>query len=450
MMDYLKLAQDTVAKATARGVEAEVIIIDQQETEIQLGNGAVEQLSQSGSKGMGVRVIDDGRVGYAYTSAFTPESITQTWQTAVELAAVASSDEYRRLPQPQSLPDENLEIYDAALPQVTPEQKIDLAKRVEQAALAFDDRIVMVPKTRYTDAIEHVYLANSKGFAGTYDRTIAWSFVECFARDGEEVAEAYGLGASITFSELDADAIGRESAERALGMLGGEPVPTQTCPVIFDPLVSAELLGAIARAMSADAMQKGRSFLLDKLGQDIASDVVSMMDNGRMKRGIASAPFDGEGVPTSATRLIDEGVFQNVIYDTYTANKAGATSTGNAQRSSHREVPRLSMSNFYLQPGNLTQEEIIAGVSNGMYVTRIMQTGGIDPITGDCSMGAYGCWIEDGKLTKAVSGVTLATTLQDLLKNITAVGSDLRLVPLQGSISAPTIRVDNVTVGGTQ
>lgn len=450
MTDYLKLAQETAAQAAAQGVEAEVIIIDRQETEIQLGNGAVEKLSQSGSKGMGVRVIDRGRVGYAYTSAFTPENIARTWQTAVELAAVASSDECRRLPEPQTIPDEDLEIYDATLPQITPEQKIALAKRVEQAALAYDARIAMVPMTKYMDSIEHVYLANSKGFAGSYDRTMAASFLMSIARDGGEVAEAYGLGASTTFADLDADAIGRESAERALGMLGGKTVPTQTCPVVFDPLVTAELLGAISRAMSAEAMQKGRSFLLDKVGQDIASDMVSMMDNGRMKGGIASAPFDGEGNPTSATRLIDEGVFQNVIYDSYTANKDGGVSTGNAQRGSHREVPRLAMSNFYLQPGNLTPEEIIAGVDNGMYVTRIMQTGGIDPITGDCSMGAYGRWIKDGKLAGPVSGVTLATTLNSLLKNISAVGSDLRLVPLQGAISAPTIRVDHVMVGGTQ
>ncbi|MBN1965633.1 MAG: TldD/PmbA family protein, partial [Anaerolineae bacterium] len=271
---------------------------------------------------------------------------------------------------------------------------------------------------------------------------------DAIARDGDTVVEAYGLGASNFFADLDAEAIGYEAAERAITMLGGEPVPTQTVPVVFDPMVTAELLGVLAAAMTAEAMQKQRSFLLDRLGQDVASDKVSLLDNGRMKRGFASAPFDGEGVPTSATRLIDEGVFQRVIYDSYSASKDAVGSTGNAQRGSHRELPGLRMSNFYLQPGHKTPQEIIAGVESGFYVTRIMQTGGIDPITGECSMGAYGRWIENGALTRPVSGVTVATTLPDLLKNISEVGDDLRLVPFGGAISAPTIRVENVMVGG--
>ncbi|MBN1966336.1 MAG: hypothetical protein JW910_16930, partial [Anaerolineae bacterium] len=176
MTDYLKLAQDVVKQAAARGVEAEAFIMDEQETTIQLGNGEIEKLAQAGSKGMGVRVIDGGRVGYAYTSDFSPESIATTWQTAIELAAVASADDFRRLPEPQDIPDEDLEIYDAALPDVTPQPKIDLAKRVTQAGLDHDERITMVPMTQYQDTITHVYLANSKGFAGAYDRTAVFCF----------------------------------------------------------------------------------------------------------------------------------------------------------------------------------------------------------------------------------------------------------------------------------
>ncbi len=197
-------------------------------------------------------------------------------------------------------------------------------------------------------------------------------------------------------------------------------------------------------------MQRGRSFLLGRMGQDVGSDNVSLLDNGRLQGGMGSAPFDGEGVPTGATRLIDEGVFQNVIYDTYTAQREGGKrSTGNAQRGSHRELPTLRPSNFYIQPGQESAEAIIAGVERGLYVTRIMQTGGVNPITGDCSMAASGVWIENGRLTHPVNGVTLATTLNDLLQNISVVGSDLRIVPFFGAIGSPTVRVDNMTIGGT-
>ncbi|MCI0710568.1 MAG: TldD/PmbA family protein [Chloroflexi bacterium] len=450
MTDYLDLAKRIVENASVNGVQAEAFIIDEIETTIQLGNGDVEKLSQSGSKGVGVRVIDNGRVGYAYTSDFGDNAIEQTWKSAVELASIASPDDFRKLPQPAEIPAMDLEIWDPELQNVSTEQKIELMKAITQAAHAHDARLAMVPMAQYLDFITHVYLANSNGFAGSYSRTAAVSILMVVGRDGTSVSQAFAVKASNFFSDLDPEEIGREAAERVVSMLGGEAVPTQVCTVVLDPIVAGELLGAVSRALTAESHQKGRSFLINKLGQDIASDKVTLIDNGRLKRGLSSAPFDGEGVPTSITRLIDEGVFQNVVYDTYTASKDGVQSTGNAQRGSHREVPSLGISNLYLQPGTKSQQEIISEIDNGMFVTRIMQTGGIDPITGDCSMGAYGQWIENGKLTQPVSGVTIATTLQDLLKNISEVGSDLQVIPLFGSINTPTLRVDNVTVGGTQ
>jgi PmbA protein len=178
--------------------------------------------------------------------------------------------------------------------------------------------------------------------------------------------------------------------------------------------------------------------------------MVTLLDNGRMPRGVSSAPFDGEGVPTKATRLIDEGVLQNLIYDSYSARKEGKQSTGNAQRQGHRSTPMLGPSNFYMQPGHLSRDEIIKGVDKGLYVISVMQTGGIDPVTGDCSMGANGLWIENGGIVGAVGGVTIATTLDGFLNNITQVGSDLRTVPFFGAIGVPTLRLDNVTIGGTK
>ena len=450
MTDYLELAQDVVRRAARRGVEAEAIIIDQQQTIVRVDRGQVEQLSQAGSKGLGVRIIDGGRVGYAYTSDLTSGSIEETWQAALALARVATPDEHRALPDPQPIPDEDLEIWDPDLPGVSTEAKIAFARRVEKAALAYDPRVAMTNRCTYQDVIAHVYLANSRGFAGAYDRTVVVSYVIGIGRDENGQTMAFGLGASNFFRDLDAEAIGREAGQRAVQILGGQPVETQTATVVFDAMAAGEILGYLSMALTAEAMQRGRSFLIGKMGQEVGSDKVSLLDNGRLKRGLASAPFDGEGVPTSATRLIDEGVLQNVVYDTYTARKDGVVSTGNAQRDSHRSLPSLGPSNFYLQPGNLSRDEIIAGVDRGLYVTRIMQTGGIDPISGDCSMGASGLWIENGQLARPVSGITVATTLSDLLRSIVAVGDVLRVVPFMGAVGAPTIRVEGVTIGGTK
>ncbi len=448
MTHYLELAQDVVRQAAARGVEAEAVIVDEQETLIRVDRGQVEQLSQSGSKGLGVRVIDGGRVGYAYTSDFSAAGVEDTWQAAVDLARVATPDAHRTLPEPQPIPDEDLEIWDADLPGVSTEEKIAFAKQVEEAALAYDPRVIMTNRCTYRDAIVHLYLANSRGFAGAYDRTVAFSFVRGIGRDESGQTMAFGLDASNFYRDLNAEAIGQEAGQRAVQILGGQPVETQTATVVFDAVVASEILGYLSRALTAEAMQRGRSFLIGKMGQQIGSDKISLLDNGRMKRGLASAPFDGEGVPTSATRLIDEGMLHNVIYDTYTAHKDGVASTGNAQRISHRGLPQLGPSNFYLQPGNLSRDQIVADVDRGLYVTRIMQTGGTDPITGDCSMGASGLWIENGQLTRPVSGVTVAIPLLELLNNVVAVGDDLRVVPFFGAIGSPTIRVEGVTIGG--
>lgn len=450
--DYMRLAIDVVAKAAKHGVQAEAYLTDSVETEIRVDGGQVEQLSQSGNKGIGVRVIDGGRTGYAYTSDFSEASLDKTVQVALELAQVATPDPNRALPELQPIPDEDLEIFDPTLASVTTEAKVALAKKAEEVA-KYDSRVFHA-QSNYGDFISSVYLANSNGFAGSYTRTGAYTYVFSTARDENsgDQASGFGLAFSNFYNEIDPVKIGEEAAHRATLTLGAESLPTQTMSVVFDPMIMAQLLAYLGAALNAQSMQRGRSFLMGKMGQEVGSDKVTLLDSGRLKRGLASAPFDAEGVPTSATRLIDEGVLQGVIYDTYTARQAGVgvRSTGNAKRGSYRALPSLGASNFYLQPGIKTHDEIIAGVEKGLYVTRIMQTGGINATTGDCSMAASGQLIENGKLTRPVNGVTVATTLPELLQNVVEVGSNLVTVPFAGAISTPTVRVDNMTVGGAQ
>lgn len=451
MTNYLELAQHIVRQASAGGIEVEALITHDAETNIRVSKGEVHQLSQSSSRGLGVRVIDGGRTGYAYTSDLSDIGIEQTWRTARELAQVATPDEFRRLPDPHPVDNTDLEIWDKALETLPTQDKIAFLKQIERAALDFDPRVILAEFCMYGDAINRVHLANSRGFAGEFGRTIAYGLTMGVARGADgDMANAFGMGASNFFHELDANAIGREAGQKAVSLLGGKPVETQVGTVILDHAVGAEILASLAQALSAEAWQKKRSFLMDRMGQSVGSDMVTLMDNGRLKRGMASAPFDGEGVPTSATKLIDEGVLQNLVYDSYSARKAGKASTGNAQRDGHRSLPMLGPTNFYMQPGHLSREEIIAGVEKGLYVISVMQTGGIDSITGDCSMGANGLWIENGKIVGPVTGVTIATTLDGFLSNITQVGDDLRMVPMFGAIGVPTLRVDNVTIGGSK
>ncbi len=449
-MDYMQLVKDVAAKAAANGAEAEAYLEEQSQTEIKVDRGEVEQLSQSGSLGLGVRVIKNGQTGYAYTSDLSDEGVGATIKAAVELAEVATPDENRSLPDPQPITEEDLKLFDPGFDDITADQKINFLKQVEQAALNYDKRVIMTNMTTYGDQSSTVYLANSKGFAGSYRNTAAYSFLMGVAKGEDGMMNAMNLAVGQSLHDLDAGEIGAGAGKRAVQLLDGKQVPTQKTTVVFDALVTGELLGYLAMAMTAQSMQRGRSFLVDKIGQDIASDKVTLLDNGRLPGGWASAPFDAEGVPTKATRLIDEGVFQTVIYDSYTARQDGVESTGNARRGSHRDMPTLAPSNFMMQPGHISQEDLFAGIEQGLYVTTIMQTGGINPVNGDCSMAANGLWIENGKLTKPVNGVTVATTLPELLKNISEVANDLRVVPFAGAVGAPTIRVDDVMVGGSE
>lgn len=445
-MDYLKLAEGMVQRGKAAGVEAEVFIQIGVQCEIKVSQGHVKQLSQAGSKGLGVRVIDSGRVGYAYTSDF--EGLDATWAAAMELAQVADADPHRALPELQALPDQDLEIYDPAVESTPVETKVALAKGIEQAALEYDERVIAVDWCTYQDEVGHIYLANSRGFAGSYAKSIVAGFLFAVGRDAAGQTMGLGLGFSPYLAEIDPVAIGVEAARKAVEILGGKPVATQQVTVVFDPTTAAELVTGLSQALTAEAMQRSRSFLLDKMGQDVANDIVSLLDNGQLKRGLATVPFDGEGVPSSATKLIDEGILQAVLHDTYTALKDGTNSTGNAGRDSHRRMAKLAPSNFYLQPGPDSAESIITGVERGLYVTNTMNVGGVNPVNGDFSIGASGRWIENGKLTKPVTGVTVSSTLPEILKNIVTVGNDLRFVPFQGAIGSPTIRVEGMMVAG--
>ena len=449
-MNYLKFAQEVVSQATERGVEAEAYINVGQKTEINVDRGEVEKLSQAGAKGLGVRVIRDGKMGYAYTSDFSANSVGRTIEAAVTLADVADGDEYRSLPQPQPLPDEDLDIYDQAIVDLPTERKVEMAKRIEQVALGYDKRIVLTNRCTLLSQFGTVAIANSKGIAGSYDKSFIGGFLMAMAADEGDRSMAFGFGFGSRLADFAPAEVGEDAARKAVGMLGGKPVPTQRATVVYSPLAATSVLGALSRALGADALQRNRSFLKDKIGQTVGADMVSVLDNGRLAGGIATRPFDDEGVPTAATRLIDEGVLQTALYDHYTAARDGtASSTGNASRSSHAAMPGLDASNFYFQPGLQTPEEVIAAVERGLYVESVMNTASINPISGDYSISAKGYWIEDGALSYPVNEVTIALPMQELLHNIKAIGNDLTFVPMMGALGSPTIRVDGVMIGGS-
>ena len=448
-MNYLELARSVVAQAGPRDVAAEAFVNVGQEAQIQVDRGQVEKLSQAGSKGIGVRVIQEGKMGYAYTSDFSDASLAHIIDAAIDLAAVADGDAHRSLPAPQPLPDEELDIYDPAIVALSVDEKVAMAKCMEQAALGYDPRIVLTNRCTLHSQTRTVAIANTNGVAGSYDKTFIGGVLMAMAADDNDRSMAFGFGFGSRLADFDPQEVGRDAGRKAVALLGGKPVPTQQATVVYSPFAAVSIAGALSRALGADAIQRNRSFLQGKMGQTVASDRVTLLDNGRLPGGMATRPFDDEGVPTGATRLIDEGVLQAVLHDHYTATRDGAaSSTGNASRAGHSALPHLAASNFYFQPGLQNPEEVIAGVERGLYVETVMNTASINPISGDYSISAKGYWIEEGKLSHPVNEVTIALPLQDLLHNVTAVGNDLTFVPMFGALGSPTIRVDGVMIGG--
>ena len=445
-MDYTQLAHDVVQRVQANGAGAEAFIGEGYETSIQVARGEVQRFSSAGIKGLGVRVLRNGQMGYAYTSDFAPESVARTIENALELSSVATPDEHRILPAVQPVPEDDLEIHDPAVGQATTEAKIAFAKEMEAAVLAADERVKSADSTMYADGTATYYLVNSNGFSGSYEKSYAYGYARAVAVDGSERAYAHGGDASPFIDDLDASKIGSEIGEMAGRLLGGEPVATQEATVVYAPVAAADFLGVLARALTAGAMQRNRSFLKGKMGQTVASNVVTLLDSGRLPRGMASRPFDAEGTPTGTTCLIDAGVLRAVLHDSYTAHKDGTRSTGNASRSFHYSPPRLSHSNLYLSPGTQTPEEIIGEVRQGLYVVDAVTSGSTNPITGDYSVAARGFWIEDGQLSYPVNGVTIALPLGQLLQNVRAVGNDLEFQV--SPVGSPTIRLDGVMIGG--
>jgi PmbA protein len=361
---------------------------------------------------------------------------------------VSDADEFARMPQPEGQPAD-VRPFDERLTHATDEQRIDLALAVEAAALAADPRVKTVEDTMYADADGEVFVANTAGLRGSYRANQCYAFAYVLAeQDGQvETGMSYAVGRAL--EDLDAAACGVEAAQRACRLLGARKCPSMKAAVVLDPFVSADFFGVLSSALTADAVQKGRSLFAGREGQQVAGELLSLADDGVRPDGLDSAPFDGEGTPCRRTPLIEHGVLQGFLYDTYTARKAGRGSTGNGLRGSYSGLPGVHPTNLVIDGPVTPLADIIAGLQRGVLVTDAVGVhSGANPISGEFSVGISGVLIEDGRLTTPVREVTLAGDIIGMLKNVTALGDDARWVP-GGSILTPSVVIEGMAIGGT-
>jgi PmbA protein len=451
--DLESLAADVVSQAMKAGAsDAEAVVREGDEFSVTVRMGEVETLKESGSRGLGLRVFLDKRSGSASTSDLTPDGVRQLVDGAMALARITEEDSFLGLPDSEefgALPDD-LHLYFDDVYSLPGPERIAWAKRAETAALEADPRITNSNGGSFDASTGRKVLANSRGFLGGYRTSYAGVSAAPLAVDanGHMQRDSWWSGARRIGDLESPESIGKEAARRTLRRLGARRMPTQQVPVVFAPEVGRSLIGSVFEAASGDSIWRHASFLAGKLGEPIAAPGVTIVDDNAMLLpsgvgGFGSSPFDGEGLPSRRTVVVEQGVLRHYLLNTYTARKLGMKSTHNASRGL-AGAPGIGCGNLYLEPGALSPEEIISAIPAGLYVTGLMGFG-VNLVTGDYSRGATGLWIDNGQLTHAVEEVTIAGNLADMLRNITAIGSDL---VFRGSVASPTLRIDGMTLAG--
>lgn len=443
--ELLHIAEAAIKRAVQRGADAaEAYVCVGRGLTIEVRHGQLETLKEAQEKGIGLRVIRGARVGFAFGTDLALAQIADLIDRALAAALYTEPDAHLRLPEPAES-YAALELYDPAI-EVTPlEEKIALARRMEEAALAFDKRVKVIEVSTYQEERGTVAIANSCGIRAAYQSAACGLYISLAAEQDGQSETGYALYFGRRFGALDPEGLGREAATRAVRLLGSRTANTCTVPVVFDPYVAVDIIGLLGPALTAEAVQRRRSLFAGKVGQQVGAGAVNLIDDGTYPGGLRTAPFDGEGVPARRTVLVKEGVLQGFLYDTYTAGKEGRQSTGNAVRGSFRTMPSVGTTNFYLEPGNASPAELVGEISQGLYVMEVMGMHTANPISGDFSIGAAGIWIENGAFSYPVRGVVIAGNMLELLRQVDGVGADLRFF---GGRGAPTFRVAALRVSG--
>ena len=432
------LTEDLLRYGKSRGAtEMEVAIDEGTEFSVRVLNREVEKLTQAGSKGIALRVITDGRTATASSSDFDRKTLYKLVDGAVARARLSGQDAFAGLPDLEKIAAgaSALKIFDPAVTELPAEKKIALAQGVEAVGLS-ETGVTKSLGASCTSLVWSRFLANSKGFSGTYEKTVIALGTAYQAGEGDNLfQDGWYDGASSVAALMDVEALGKRAARQVTRLVGARKVPTQNVPVVLEPAMTGQILSFLARCLSGAAVDQRQSFLAGKLGEAVGNPLVTIVDDGLLPGGRATVPFDEEGVPSRTTTLVEKGVLKNYLLDTYYGRKLKLRSTGNAS----------GPTNFYWAAGDKAREEILKSVEKGLLLTGTLGQGTV-PTTGDISVGAFGLWIEKGEVAFPVAEITISGNLGELLKGVEMVGNDLEF---RQAVTGPTVKFAQMTVGGT-
>ncbi len=446
--DLLGIARK-VAEGALSGEQVEAYVVRTRDTDVEVFDGQVESLTTASVEGVGIRVVADHRQGLAWAGSLDPDVIEETLREARDNATFGEPDEFYGLASAADVGDatpHDLDLWRDELAAVPTEEKVRIALDLERATKAADARIRNVESASYGDALAEVALVNSLGVVAHTRRTTCSASAVALADDGSGTQSGYGFVAGRTLSDLDLDSIPRDAATRACRLLGAKPVPGRRIPVILDPLVTRSVLGVLSSAFNGESMLKGRSLFANRVGERIGAPFVQLVDDPTDARFLGASQFDGDGIPTRRNALIVDGVMQGFLHNVYTGRRSGSGTTASASRGI-ASTPGVGVRALRLEPGPRSAEEIMKLAGEALYVQSVSGLhSGTNPISGDFSVGADGLMVRDGAFAEPVREITIASTLQRMLIDITEIGSDLVFLP--GAVAGMTVLVGEMTMSG--
>jgi PmbA protein len=437
-----------VAALARPGEQLEVYAARGSETDVRAFNGEIESLSSAQSAGLGIRVIMSGRQGFAYAGTIDEGVIARTLDEARDNATFATPDDHVGMAEPDRVEPTTIDLWDDGLGALAPEAKVEMALALERRVRHGHPRIRQVSSADYGDLSTEWAVATSTGIASGGRRTMCSLSVSAIAGDGDDSQTGTGFTAARGPEALDMEFAATEAIDRATRLLGAVKARSRRCVVVFDPRVTATLLGVISGALSGEAVTKGRSFLAGRVGEVVAAPLLTIVDDPTDERAFGASVYDAEGLACRRNPLVEDGVLRGFVYDTTAANRAGLASTASAVRGGYATTPVAGCRAVVLAPGTMDAEAIMGTVGDGFYVQSVTGVhSGVNPISGDFSVGAEGLMFRGGTWAEPTREVTVASTLQKMLQSVLHIGSDLRWLP--GVAAGQTIAIDDMTLSGT-
>ena len=436
-----------VVSWAAPGEQVEAYIARSRTTNVRAYEGAVESLSSAEPVGAGVRVIVGDRQGFAWAGTLDEGVLKETLEEARDNAGFGEPDEFFALAQPDGVAPPDLDLVRPELVDTPASAKVDMAIEIERAARARDRRVTGVRVASFTDSYSETAIATTTGITVTMASGVCYVAVNPLVEQDGDTQTGYGMSAGRAPSELDFDACVADGVDRATRLLGATKPGSRRLTVVLDPEVTAEFLSIIGGTLSGEAVLKGRSLFANREGEAVAAAVVSLASDPTDAGAFGAGTHDGEGLARRTVPLIEAGSLQGFLYDTYSGRRSGRASTGSASRS-YSTPPVVGAAAVRLTPGTADQAALIAGVTDGVYVQDVSGLhSGVNPVSGDFSVGATGLVIRDGALAEPFREATIASTLQRMLLDVTAVGSDHRWLP--GGPAGVTLVIRDVSLGGS-